>query len=126
MGQSCSFQFLDGPLHEELIGLLKKAEIGYSIAKDGAALYSQNDEEFVENELICSIRDKVFPSWQVLTCPKDWIARYKHYMSRHGVPFREERSNGETWFLIPGGRRPHLWKLLGVTKTGRLEPQRSR
>ena len=58
-----------------------------------------------------SIRDKVFPSWQVLTCPKDWIERYRDYMNRHGIPFKEELSDGELWFLIPRKYRPHAWKL---------------
>jgi hypothetical protein len=65
----------------------------------------------VENDVICSIRDEVFPSWQVLTCPHDWKARYRTYMKRHGVPFVEELSNGEVWFLIPRKYRPHAWRL---------------
>jgi len=32
-------------------------------------------------------------------------------MSRHGIPFQEELSNGELWFLLPRKYRPHKWKL---------------
>ncbi|HTU92739.1 MAG TPA: hypothetical protein VMF69_21845 [Gemmataceae bacterium] len=119
MGKTCSFKFLDNHLNRELAGLLKKSAINHSIDKDGVVHYSRDDEEFVENDLICSIRDKVFPSWQLWTCPPDWTARYKEYMSRHGIPFREELSNGELWFLIPRKHRPHSWKLEDPTTATR-------
>ena len=32
-------------------------------------------------------------------------------MGKHGIPFSEELSNNQLWFLIPGKHRPHLWKL---------------
>jgi hypothetical protein len=117
--KSHSFQFLDGDLNRELVGLLTKAGIKHTIDHDGVVYYSPDDEEVVENDLIGSVRDKVFPSWQILTCPEDWAARYKEYMSRHGIPFREERSDGELWFLIPRNHRPHAWKLDGPTKKER-------
>ena len=126
MGRSHSFKFLNDGLNQELIGLLKKAGIEHSIDKDGAIRYSPGDEEVVENELIASIRGSVFPSWQVLTCPTDWTARYKDHMHRHGIPFQEEWSDGERWFLIPRKYRPHSWKLGGARNKERLEPQRSK
>jgi hypothetical protein len=94
----------------------KKAEIDHFIDKDGIVSYSADEEEIVENDLIGSIRNRIFPSWQVLTCPSDWTGSYKDYMNRHGIPFREELSNGELWFLIPRQYRPHAWKLDGPTK----------
>jgi hypothetical protein len=115
-----SFKFLDNRLNRELARLLKKAGIHHFIDKDGAASYSADDQEFVENDLICSIRDKVFPAWQVLTCPTDWIPSYKSYMNRHEIPFREELSDGERWFLIPRKYRPHLWKLDAPIRKERL------
>ena len=120
MGKSNSFKFLDDDLNRQLIALLKKAKVKHDVGKDGVVHYSSLDDEVVENDLICSIRDKVFPSWQVLTCPRDWIARYKKYMSRHEIPFHEELSNGELWFLLPRKYRPHLWKLDRPMKAERL------
>ncbi len=79
--------------------------------KNGVIRYSPDDVAFVENDLICSIRDEIFPSWGILTCPEDWIGRYRDYMARHGIPFTEERSNGALWFLLPRKYRPHAWKL---------------
>ncbi len=111
MGKHYSFKFLDDGLHRELIALLQKAEIDHSLDKDGVVHCSSDDEEVVENDLICSIRSRVFASWQVVTCPPDWIARYKEYMRRHAIPFQEELSNGELWFLIPRKYRPLTWKL---------------
>jgi hypothetical protein len=120
MGKNRSFRFVDNDLNQELIGLLKKSTVDHSIDKDGVVRYSTADEERVENDLICSIRDKVFPSWKIITCPSDWTASYKEYMSRHGIPFWEELSDGALWFLIPRKYRPHSWKLDGPTKNGRL------
>jgi hypothetical protein len=126
MGRRLSFRFLDKDLNRDLVGLLKKAKIDHTIDKDGVVHYSADDDEVVENDLICSIRDKSLPSWQVLTCPSDWTARYRDYMNRHGIPFREELSNGELWFLIPRRCRPHAWRLDRLTTKGRPALQRSR
>ena len=126
IGKSHSFRFLDSRLTQELIGLLRKAKINHSIDKEGVVHYSPDDEEVVENDLICSLRDKVFPSWQLLTCPSDWTVRYKDYMGRHGIPFREELSNGELWFLLPRKYRPHAWKLDDPTKMERRVRQKSK
>jgi len=120
MGKNNSFKFLDDDLNRQLIALLKKAKIKHDIDKHGVVHYSPLDDEFVENDLICSIRDKVFPSWQVLTCPRDWAVRYKKYMSRRGIPFHEEFSNGELWFLLPRTYRPDRWNLLGPANPERL------
>ena len=109
--KSHSFKFLDVDLNRQLIALLKKAKIAYQVSEDGLIRYSSEEEEEIENDLICSVRDRVFPSWQVLTCPPDSIVRYKKYMNQHGILFREELSNEVAWFLIPRKHRPHLWKL---------------
>lgn len=120
MAESNAFKFLDDDLNQQLLALLRKSKIKYNVGKDGMVHYAPEDEEVVENDFICSIRDKVFPSWQVLTCPRDWTVRYKKYMSQHGIPFREELSNGELWFLLPRKYRPHSWKLDGPMKVERM------
>jgi hypothetical protein len=121
MEKSRSFKFLDPKLHSDLIRLFTKAKVEYSVnEKDGAIHYSVRDEASVENDLICSVRDKVFPSWQVLTCPSDWIPSYRDYMTAHGVPCQEELSDGELWFLIPRRYRPNTWKLGSPVKSQRL------
>ncbi len=111
MDRNHTFKFLDSNLNRQFHRLLHKSKIDHCIDKDGIVHYSSNDVEVVDNDLVCPIREKVFPAWQILTCPSDWIARYKEYMSRHGVPFQEELSNGVLWFLIPRKHRPHSWKL---------------
>jgi hypothetical protein len=120
MGKGNSFKFLDDELNQQLIHLLKKGKIKHDVGKDGLIHYSPDDEEVVEDDLICSIRDKVFPSWKVLTCPRDWVARYKEYMSQHRIPFREELSNGDVWFLLPRKYQPLRWKLADPVKAGRV------
>lgn len=119
MERSRSFRFLDKDLNQELIRLVKRAKISHSIDKDGVVHYSSDNAEPIENELICSIRDTVFPSWQIITFPDDWTIRYKDYINRHGIPFREEQSNGALSLLIPRRYRPHSWKLDGSTKKER-------
>jgi hypothetical protein len=64
-------------------------------------------------DVICEIHRTVFPSWQIQSCPEDWIDRYVTYMRSHGIAYREELWNGTLWFLVPGKHRPHRWKLPG-------------
>jgi hypothetical protein len=111
MDRNRTFKFLDSDLNRQLHRLLHRKEIDHFIDKEGIVYYSSNDREVFDNDLVSPIRDKVFPAWQTLTCPTDWIPRYKEYMGRHGVPFQEELSNGVLWFLIPRKYRPHSWKL---------------
>ena len=120
MEKDKSFRFLDDGLHRQFLALLKKRGIKHRVGRDGTVHYSEDDEEFIENELISPIRDGVFRAWQVLTCPREWIPRYRQYMRDHHVPFREELSNKELWFLLPRKHRPHQWKLEGLTKTERM------
>ena len=109
--QKLSFKFVDESLNRRLIDLLKKSGVEHCIDKAGVIHYSPNHEELIENELIGSIRARVFPSWQVLTCPRGWTNRYKRYMVQHNIPFKEELAVGRLWFLIPRKYRPHSWKL---------------
>lgn len=111
MGKSYSFRFVDNDLNHELIRLLKKAKVGHSVDKAGVIHYSEVDGLLVQNDLICSIRDQLLPAWQILTCPPEWRETYRDYMERHHIPYREELSNGELWFLIDRRYRPHAWKL---------------
>ena len=111
--QTPSFKFLDDGLNRRLVGLLNAAGIDHSLDEDGVVHYSASAWEVVENDLICSIRDQVYPSWRVLTCPREWIDCYRDYMSRHAVPYELEQCDGELWFLIPRKYRPHSWKLAG-------------
>ena len=120
MAKSNSFKFLDGTLNQLLIALLKKAKIKHNVGADGIIHYSSDDEDIVENDFICSIRDKVFLSWQILTCPRDWTGRYKKYMNLHKIPFHEELTNGELWFLLPRKYRPHRWKLDSPKEAARM------
>jgi hypothetical protein len=117
---SNSFKFLDEKLNQQLIALLRKNKIEHGVRKDGTLYYSTEDEEAVENDLIGSIRNRVFSSWQILTCPPDWSARYKEYMLARAIPFHEELSNGELWFLVPRKYRPHRWKLKEGAITKRM------
>jgi len=108
---SITFQFLDASLNRRLITLLEKHAIKHRVDQTGVIHFSPADEEKVENDLIGLVRGQVFRSWQLVTCPDDWSDRYRAYMKVHDIPFQEERSNDETWFLIPRKHRPRLWKL---------------
>src|SRR5450755_3434804 len=111
MPKTYTFKFLDEKLNRKLIALVKKSPVKHSIGNDGVLHYSSADEEVVGNGLISSIREAVFPSWQILSCPEDWIERYKRYMNQHDVPFAEELIDNQLCFLLPRKYRPHSWKL---------------
>jgi len=117
MDQTYSFKFIDDNLNQRLLSLLKKAKIKYDVDHDGMIHYSRADEETVGNKLLYSIRTKVFPAWQLLSCPPDWTERYKRYMIQHGIPFREELFNDQLDFLLPREYRPHSWNLEEAEKT---------
>jgi len=111
MDHSYSFKFMDDNLNQRVLSLFKKAKVKHVVDHDGVIHYSPADEETVGNELLCAIRKKVFPVWQLLSCPTDWTERYKRYMIQHGVPFREELFNDQLGFLLPRKHRPHSWDL---------------
>jgi len=104
------FRFLDDELNRRLLSLLKGKQVEHSVDKAGCIRYSETDEELMDG-LIGTIRANVFPHWQVLTCPEEWVEVYKRYMTDHGIPFRVEWTGDELWFLIPRKYRPHVWKL---------------
>ena len=106
-----SFKFVDDELNRKLIRLLTKARAKFRLDRDGVVHYSPNDEDLIGNGVICAVRDQFFRTWQIVTCPPEWIGSYKDYMEEHDVPFTEELSDGERWFLVPGNYRPHSWKL---------------
>jgi hypothetical protein len=119
MHKQHSFKFVDEGLNREFVGSLERAGIDHIVGEGGVVYYSEADQEIVENDLICSIRDMVFPSWQILTFPDGWAENYRDYMSRHDVPLKEEISDGELGFLIPRKYRPHSWKLVGPVEKER-------
>jgi hypothetical protein len=110
-----TFRFRDDSLNRRLIGLLKKNEIRHAVDATGVIHYAIADEESVENDLIGAIRARVFPSWQVLSCPEDWADRYRDYMRQNAIPFTEEEDDGQSFFLLPRKYRPHLWKMEAVS-----------
>ena len=111
MSLTCSIKFADKKLNAKLVALLSGSAIKHGVDRDGIIRYSPIDEEAVENDFIGSIRDGVFPSWQLLSCPSAWVGRYREYMIRHDVPFAEELADRELRFLIPRGYHPHAWEL---------------
>ena len=111
MAKRHSFRFVDDELNEELIRLLKKARVIHRVDGGGIIHYSPDDEDLIGNNLICSIRDRLFPSWQIVSCPPEWTDSYRQYMAQHDIPFVEEASGHDRRFLIPSRYRPHSWKL---------------
>lgn len=106
-----SFKFIDDQLNDALLALLKKAKAKYRVTSENVICYGPEDEDLIENELISQIRDTVFPSWQLVSCPPDSVGAYRHYMLQHEVPFKEELIDNEISFLIPRSYRPHSWRL---------------
>ena len=125
MCEASTFKFMDDALNDWLVALLKKAKVKHAIDRDGVVRYERGDEELVGNELICSIRNKVFSAWQLLSCPADHADRYRRYMIRRGIEYREEWINGQMCFRLPRKHRPHAWALdakhpMAASKKSRL------
>src|SRR5262245_49450724 len=124
MALTRSFRFVDDKLNQRLITLLKRNEIFHNVDKNGSIHYAPSDEELVENELICSIRDDLYPVWKIICCPGDWADSYKNYMVKHGVPFFEELIDNQLCYLIPRKYRPHAWKLVAPIQERRTRMAR--
>ena len=107
-----SFKFMDDRLQRRLLTLLNRESVPCRVDNRGVVHYSSTIERLVQNELISAIRSQAFPKWQILTCPKDWLSRYRKYMVARRIPFQEELSDGQVWFLLPQKYRPHSWKRL--------------
>ena len=106
-----TFKFVNEKLNHSLILLLKKAKLKFKISAQNLIHYATQDEERIENEIICKIRDKAFPTWQLLSCPAEAAPLYKQYMVSHQIPYEIELCDSEIGFLLPRSYRPHAWKL---------------
>src|SRR5712691_2572502 len=100
MNLSYSFRFVDNQLNHELISLIANSGLKHRIDKKGIILYSPDDEEVIGNEILPAVRNKLFASWQIISCPQDWAERYKRYMIRRDVSFVEELIDNQLCFLI--------------------------
>jgi hypothetical protein len=107
-----SFRFMDDSLNRKLIKLLQlKARGRFEIQPDGTIRYPREEEDLIGNDVICAVRNAAFPTWQVLSCPADWIDSYRSYMAEKKIPYREEIRDRSLRLLIPRNYRPHSWKL---------------
>src|SRR5688572_29998652 len=106
-----SFRFLNPELQHQFVALLNEAEVNYKLDRDGAVHYTEAEEQRIENEVLSRVRDSIFEEWQIISCPGEWAAEYKHYMTAQQVPYVEELIDGQLGFLIPRSYRPHAWKL---------------
>jgi len=111
MDYTRSFRFADDDLNRRLIAVLEEADFRHSVDENEVIRYLPKDEESFENDFVGAIRDKVFTSWQVLTCPIECTDLYKQYMRAHEIPFKEEMIDGQLWFLLPQKYRPDRWNL---------------
>lgn len=110
-----SFRFVDARLQGDLLALVRASAAPHAVEADGTLRYAAADEELVENELICSVRNQVFPDWKVFTLEGDetprprTTARYRAHMAEHGIPFVEELADEFAWFLIPDEHDSFAW-----------------
>lgn len=105
-----SFRFLNNKaLNRKLLLRTKAAHIAHEVARD-TVYYSPDDEENFGSLVLAGLRSGVFSPWQVLSCPEDWVEKYRAYMRQRKIPYQEEMSNAELCFLIPGQYRPNFWK----------------
>ena len=112
-----SFRFLNGSMNAQLRHLLLENKIDHSVSDNGLIFYRLQDEEFIENELISSIRNKLFPLWQILFCPEEDRDGLLGYMKARNIRYEVEIMDGKLTFLLPAQYRPHSWKYASKRKT---------
>jgi len=103
--------FVDPRLNGRLIRLIERNQVPHAVDPSGLIHFRSADEERIESDFVCRIRDAAFASWQVLTCPPAWLGIYREYMRVHEIRFVEELTGSERWFLLERRYRPHQWKL---------------
>jgi hypothetical protein len=112
-----SFRFVDGGLQADLLARVRSSGALHAVDADGTLRYASLEAELVENELICSVREQVFPDWHLFTLEGDetprprTMALYRAYMVEHGIPFAEEVADGSVWFLLPQGYDSFEWDI---------------
>ena len=55
-----SFRFIDDKLNKELMTRLAKEGVKHRIDREGVIYYSSDDEDLVGNEILPSMRDRLF------------------------------------------------------------------
>ena len=112
-----SFRFVDECLQDDLLALVRASGVPHAIEPDGTLLYASADEEVIENDLICSIRDRVFSEWGVFTLEGDetrrprTTARYRAHMLEQEIPFVEEIADRFVWFLVRHDQDSFEWTI---------------
>jgi hypothetical protein len=119
--QTYSFKFADQKLNQKLISLLLKKQIPFRVKDDQSIHYKPEDEPQIGNELINRLRDTIFKPWQTLSCPNEWVSRYKQYVVLHGIPFAQEYIDDQEGFLLPRKYRPHSWRMDPPAKSNGLQ-----
>lgn len=110
-----SFRFVDERLQRDLLALVRSSGVAHTVDASGALSYSSTDGPLIENELICEIRDRVFPDWGHFTLEgcetrrPQTTARYRTYMTEQGIPFVEEVIDGYVWFVVPEEHDSFAW-----------------
>ena len=78
--------------------------------ENGLIYFDPKDEEAIE-DILARVRNAQFNTWQILSCPSDWVNKYRYEMKRRQVPYFEELNDGQVEFLLPGDQEPHDWEL---------------
>lgn len=55
--------------------------------------------------------NKITINDKLLSCPEDWLDKYRNYMNKHKVPYEEVIDGKEICFIIPSKYRPHAWRI---------------
>lgn len=108
MPLSRNFRFLNDRLNTLFINLMLGNGITMAWDENGVIYFNESDEEVVE-DILAKIRSSQFSSWQVLSCPSDWVNKYRYEMKRRHVPFVEELNDGQVEFLVSCDQEPHDW-----------------
>src|SRR5437764_6764170 len=109
MQLSRNFRFLNDRLNCFFIHLMLESGLRVNVDDNGVVYFDPADEGAVE-DLLAKIRGARFDDWQILSCPVDWVNKYRQEMKQREVPYIEELNDGQVEFLLPQKYDPHEWQ----------------
>jgi hypothetical protein len=113
------FRFMNDWLNTLFIQMVASKGLLVKLDESGVVYYDARVEEAIE-DILAAIRESQFSSWQILSCPSEWVNKYRSEMARRKVPFIEELNDGQIEFLLPGDQEPHDWNYWADLLAGRF------
>lgn len=96
-GRYCRFE--DSAVQESLIREIEGANLEHSVKDDGTVVFWSSEQDAIM-EIICRIRDSLFPWYLQKWQSEPDTERYRQILIAHRLPFFVEHHETGTWFLV--------------------------